>query len=63
MQYFVTLHGETVKANLTREQAIKEGKKLYTDEIGTMAIGIGIVRYKAGKKMYRLLPFHFSITD
>lgn len=61
MNYFVTLHGETVNQNLTREQAIKIGKKLYTDKIGTMSIGVGRITYKNGQKMYRLLPLHFLL--
>ena len=61
MNYFVTVKGETVTDNVSRESAIKSALKVLDKNpgIGTLCVGIGRYKYVKGKKMYSLLPCHF----
>ena len=60
MNYFVTVNGITIYYNCSKEQAIKEGKKNWSDSESN--VGIGKKKLVKGKIVYTLLPLQFYIN-
>lgn len=61
MNYFVTIKGETVNDNVSRDFAIQKANDILNrkPELGTLEVGIGRYKYQKGVKMYCLHPCHF----
>jgi hypothetical protein len=60
--FFVTVEGEEVTSNLSKDAAVALAKKEYDKVKSTLSVGVGRFRYVKGVKVYTLLPLHF-FTD
>lgn len=64
MNFFVTLKGEEVRNNLTRDKAVMHAKSLLENsELGMLEVGIGVVKNKNGKLVYNLMPSSFYLDN
>jgi hypothetical protein len=58
MNYFVTVDGIDVAANLNKLQAVERASKEYkiSPEKGVLNVGIGKYKYNKGRRVYTLQP-------
>lgn len=57
--YFVSVYGEIVASNLTRDRALSRAYEEYDNYKSTLVIGIGRVFLRKGEKRHASVPMHF----
>ena len=63
MNYFVSVQGNRIAANLERQQAINLAIKEHdkNPKLGGIELGIGITKYKKGQKVYTMVPYFYHL--